>query len=204
MGGGDMSEIEACTRCGNEIPADAQYCAYCGRAVASLRDRIPKNLSHILKNISNWQIWLLVLSVAVIIGAITGIYLVNRGLYFPVSYAILLLVIGGGWGFLGWQWENRSNQDRFLLIIVIGIAMGLLIPFVKLLDNTFLSAIADSDKIVIIDIPGVHLEASGGYKRYHSVIAPPPYWLLTTIFGGLIGYLGYWLRNRLEKKPTSA
>lgn len=172
MGGVDMPESVSCARCGHKIPSDAQYCAYCGRAVAPLRDRIPKNLNHILKNISNWQIWLLTLSVAVIIGAVIGNCLVNRGLYFPASYAILLLVIG--------------------------IVMGLLIPLVKAIDNTFLSALANSDRIVVINIPGIYLEASGGYKRYHAVIDPPPYWLITIMVSALAGYLGHWLRKKIS------
>jgi hypothetical protein len=203
LGGVDMTESVSCARCGHEISSDARYCAHCGRAVIPLQDRISKNLSYTLEGISNWQIQLLGLAALVIIGVITDHYLIDRGLYFPASYAILFFVLGGGFALIGWQWNRASNSRRFLLLLVVGAVICLLIPFIKMIDNVFLSAIAESDRLVTVNIPGVHLEASGGYKRFHSVNNPPPYWLLTIMFVGIIGYLGTWLENRFGKRlPT--
>jgi hypothetical protein len=191
-----------CARCGHEISSEARYCAHCGRAVIPLRYQISNKIRYILDDVSKWHIQLLCLMALLSIGVITEHYLVDRGLYFPASYAILLLVLGGGCSLIGWQWNRTSNRSRFLLVLVTGITISLLIPFVKVIDNTILNVIADSNRELIVNIPGVHLEASEGYKNFHSVNNPPPYWLLTIMFCGSISYLGHWLRNKIWNQLT--
>jgi ribosomal protein L40E len=170
-----------CQRCGYIGPEDARYCAHCGRALTPLRTRLTSKTNRLLDSVSPLHLALLSLVALVAVGLLSNHLLVSIGLFSAVSLVLLVLTIAAGSVCLGWLWgmplSNRSRLARVLLILA---GMGLLLIVIWQLDRAILDSLANSDRTIVTDIPGVHLEASGGDRRLHIVSGPPPYGLITT------------------------
>jgi hypothetical protein len=144
----------------------------------------------LLNSVSLPGLALLALVILVPIGLLSNHLLVSIGLYFPISPILLALAIGAGGACLGWVWSMPlSNRSRLMRVLLILAGMALMLVVVWQLDRVFLSITASSDRVIVSDIPGVHLEASGGYKTWHAVSSPPPYWLITIGYTLLIAVI---------------
>lgn len=85
-------------------------------------------------------------------------------------------------------------------MLLVLVSMGLLLMVIWQLDRAFLSSLANSDRTIVSDIPGVHLETSGGYKHLHSVSSPPPYWLITIGYTLLTAVASRLIRKVFESR----
>jgi ribosomal protein L40E len=201
MGGCQVLDKPICQRCGYIGPEGARYCARCGRALIPLRTRLTSKVNRLLNSLSPLHLALMGLAALVPIGFLSNHLLVSIGLYFPLSLILLVLAIGTGGVCLGWVWStplsNRSRLTRELLVLV---SMGLLLIVIWQLDRAFLSSLANGDRTIVSDIPGVHLEASSGSKRVHSVSSPPPYWLITMGYTLLTAVTSGLLRKALKSR----
>jgi hypothetical protein len=156
-----------------------------------------------LNSLSPLLLVLLGLTALIPIGFLSNHLLVSLGLYFPLSLYLLILVIGAGGATLGWVWSRpQSNRHRLTQVLLVLVSMSLLLLIIWQLDRAFLSAIANSDRVIVSDIPGVHLEAHGGYKRRHVVSSPPPYGLITMGARLLIAGFSNLIGTTLRSSPT--
>lgn len=191
-----MREEPACPRCGYHGQTDARYCAHCGRALAPLRTRVSETANRFFDNLSPWYIVAFGVAALVSLGLLAQYYIVSTGLYFRVSFLLLALVVGSGCGFLGWRWgASRSSRKRFFHVLLVFAGMAALLALIRRLDLAILASFADSERVFVLDIPGVHLEASAGYKQSHRVSSPPPYWLITFGYGVLVGVVSFRIRK---------
>jgi hypothetical protein len=85
---------------------------------------------------------------------------------------------------------------------MVAAVLAVSIPLIKVFDEILLSLVANEDKLLTLNIPGVHLEAQGITRRLHSVNSPPPYWLITILFGGLLVVIGRWLKFKAGHHPV--
>ena len=127
------------------------------------------------------------------VGWLAQYILVHIGLYLPLSIMVLCVILGIGGGYLGWFWEFPIGHQQLRLTILIFIGMSFLVAVLWQLDRVSTNIITGSNRPIITDIPGVHLEASGGDIRFHQVSNPPSYWLITIIYGFLVTGVGKWL-----------
>jgi len=182
-----------CGRCGLTGPADTRYCARCGRALVPLRIRSTGTIHRLLDNLSPRYVGLLGLIGLVPIGKLVEHLLVNVGLYLPLSFVLLALVIGSGCAYLGWYWHTPSpggGRNRLTRVLLVLTGLGLSLVAIWWIDRAFLSTLADNGRTIVSDIPGVHLEASGGSNRLLRVSSPPPYWLFVVIYATLTAVAG--------------
>jgi hypothetical protein len=111
MGGLSIPESLICACCAQELQTDAKYCPSCGKPVISLEDRAKNYLGNLIKDVSMWHVAILGMAALILIGVITNHILIDLGLFTPASYGLLLLVLTGGWIFLGWRWEKKTNTN---------------------------------------------------------------------------------------------
>jgi len=193
-----MNEQPSCPRCGYVGPADARYCAQCGRAFLPVRQRLADSANRLLDGVTQLHTALVVLVGLVLLGWLAEWLLVSAGLYFTLSQALLVIVIGLGGGWLGWLWHAPlSRRGRLGRVVLTLGAMALLCGAIWQVDRLLLGLVP-GDRAIVSDIPGVHLEASGGYKRMHHVSSPPPYWLITIVWAGLAALLGRGARGYFD------
>jgi signal transduction histidine kinase/ribosomal protein L37E len=194
-----MSEKTACRRCGQTGPADALYCAHCGYALIPLRTRLSNTTNRLLDKLSRCHIGWLSLVALVPIGLLANHLLVRTGLYFPSSLVLLALSLGVGSGYWGWQWDApSSNRHRLRRTLLVFAGTMLSLAAIWQIDRALLSSLAGTDRRIVSDIPGVHLEASGGYKRLHISNAPP-YWLFVMLYALLVAAAGHLARKRYAR-----
>lgn len=197
-----MPDVTVCRRCGHPIVEGAHYCAQCGLARNPFRIRFIRKAERLLDNLSPPHLVLVGLIALIPVGLFTNHLLVNIGLYLPPSLILLALVTGIGGLCLGWVWiGSLSYRSRLLRILFIILMMGLLMLLIWQVDRAFLSIVANSKHVIVSNIPGVHLEASDGYKRWHSVYNPPQYWLIAIGFILFMAAISGLIRRVLEKHP---
>jgi signal transduction histidine kinase/ribosomal protein L40E len=194
-----MSEKTVCRRCGQIGPVDALYCAHCGYALIPLRARLSNTTNRLLDKLSHRHVGWLSLVALVPVGLLANHLLVRTGLYFPSSLVLLALSIGAGSGYLGWQWDvPSSNRRRLRRTLLVFIGTMLLLAATWQIDRALLSSLAGTDRRIISDIPGVHLEASGGHRRL-SIFNAPPYWLFVMLYALLVAAAGHLARKRYAR-----
>jgi hypothetical protein len=193
-----------CQRCGYIGPEGARYCAHCGCALTPLRTRLTSKVDRLLNSVSPFHLALLGLVALVPIGFLSNHLLISIGLYFPLSLILLALAIGAGGACLGWVWSTPlSNRSRLTRVLLVLVSMGLSLMVIWQLDRAFLSSLANSDRTIVSDIPGVHLETSGGYKHLHSVSSPPPYWPITIGYTLLTAVASSLIRKVFKSRQQS-
>ncbi len=184
-------ETIVCRRCGHTGPGDARYCARCGQALVPLRVRTTGTIHRLLDSLAPRTIALLGLIALVPIGVLVELLLVDVGLFLPFSFVLLALVTGSGCAYLGWTWHTpASGHQRLARVLLVLIGLGLSLVAIRWIDKAFLSTLADNGQTIVTDIPGVHLEASNGFKRLLKVTSPPPYWLFFVIYATLAAVAG--------------
>jgi hypothetical protein len=191
-----MSEKPICNRCGYEGPVDAYYCAHCGRSLVPLGIRLTRRISLILDNLSPFYIGFLGLIISVAISALAA-RLVVMVLSFPLSLVLLALVIGCGYAYLGWHWnELPSNRSRLVRILLVFVCIGLCLVVVWLVDRGLLSLLSDRTHMIVYEIPGVYRESSPGF-RYMSVESGVllPYGLFVMFYSVLAAIAGNLFRK---------
>lgn len=190
-----MSGESTCRRCGYAGPSDARYCARCGRALVPLRARLAAGAGKLQRRLTSLHAGLLGLATWTGLGLLAHHLLVSEGLYFPASFVVLALGIGLGGAALGWLWAGSSPGRRLAVVLLVAAGVALFLLAVWQLDRALLSA-ADSGRTIVSTIPGVRLEAEGGYKRHHAVSDPPPYWLIALGYAALAAVAGHLARRR--------
>jgi hypothetical protein len=197
-----MSEKRICNRCGYVGPEDAHYCAHCGRALVPLSVRLKRSINLILSNLSPLHIGFLGLVISVAISALAARLVVTK-LSFPFSLVLLALVIGFGYAYLGWQWnELLSNRSRLVRMLMIFVCIGLGLVAVWLVDRGLLSLLSDRAHMVMYEIPGIYRESSTGF-RYMSIESGVllTYGLAVMIYGVLAAVAGNLVR-RVRKRRS--
>ncbi len=184
-----MSEPTVCRRCGYIGPEDARYCARCGRAIDSLGVRLRRGFDRILSSLSPLHVGLLGLALSIPIAVFADRLMVMR-FSIPFSLALLGLVIGGGYAYLGWQWNMPrplgSRLGRMLLVLA---GTGFALAVVWLIDRALLSVLTAGGDVMVYEIPGVHIEAIGGARRMW-IGDVPPYWLAVVTYAVLAAAVG--------------
>ena len=112
---------------------------------------------------------------------------------------LLCVILGIGGGYLGWPWEFPIGYQKLQPTILIFVRMSFLVAAIWPLNRFFTDIITGTNRHITSDIPGVHLEASGGDIRFHQVVSPPPYWLITMVYGSLVTGFGNWLSKKRIK-----
>jgi signal transduction histidine kinase len=186
-----MSEQSVCRRCGHAGPAGAHYCAHCGRALVPLRTRLATIANRSLDDLSPRRVGLLSLLALVLISVLAEYLIFSAGLHFSLSYVLLILIIGLGSAYLGRLWGPPSSGRKTLMrLLGLSIAMALLLAAVLLIDKALLSSLAASGRRVMLDIPGMHIEAfsSDGLTPTvrRIVYNRLPYWLFALVYALLV------------------
>jgi hypothetical protein len=152
-------------------------------------------LKRSLSNLRPFQIALIGLALSIAISVLADRMIVTK-LSFPLSLVPLVLIIGGGYAALGWQWRALlTNRSRLVRMLVVFAGMGALLGAVWLVDRGMLSVFSDCTHQVVYAVPGVYVESSPGV-RYLSIESDvPPYWLFTLIYGGLAAAAGNFIRR---------
>lgn len=190
-----MSEKPICRRCGYIGPADAQYCAHCGRALVPPGVRLTRSINRILSNLSLFHIGFLGLVISVAISALAARLVVTE-LSFPLALVPWALVIGFGYAYLGWQWnEPLSNRSRLVRMLLIFVCIGVCLVAVWLVDRGLLSLLSDSTHMIVYKIPGVYRESSPGFRHMSIESVVLPYGLVVMIFSVLATIAGYLVRR---------
>lgn len=181
-----MSDQSVCTRCGFAGSPEARYCARCGRALIPPRARLATSTGRWFDHLPPRYLGLVGLIASIPIGALAHQLLVDPGLLFSLSHLSLVLIIGIGSGYLGWQWDGLpSNRARLMRLLVVFIAVGLLLVALGQIDKAAFDLLIPPGQTVVSDIPGVHIEATDHIRRM-SVDAPP-YGTLTAIYAVSVG-----------------
>jgi ribosomal protein L40E len=185
-----MSEKSVCHRCGYVGPADARYCAHCGRALVPPNARLTRSINRILSNLSPLHIGFLGLVLSVPISVFTDRLIVTK-LSFPLSLVPLALVIGCGYAYLGWYWNTPlSSRSRLVRMLLVFFCIGVFLAAVWLVDRGLLTLLSNSTHRVVYQVPGVYVESSPGFRRLSIASAVPPYWLVVMIYGMLAAIAG--------------
>jgi hypothetical protein len=199
-----MSETNVCRRCGYAGPADARYCARCGRSLVPFGTHLADCANRLLDGVSPLHVALLGLVALVPLGWLANHFLVHTGLYLRSSLLLLALIIGLGGAYVGWLWKMPlSNRRRLVRVLIVFAAMGLLLAAVWGLDTVLSVLLADGGRVIVLDIPGVHLEASAGYRHVHIVSSPPPYWLVTMGYVILCAVAGSMIYKVYANRPNA-
>lgn len=197
-----MNEKSVCRRCGYEGPVDARYCARCGRALVPLSARLTDKIDHVVEAISPLHIGLLGLAILVPASMFAENLIVTK-LSFPFSLALMALVFGCGYAYLGWQWEMpRSNRSLLMRVLMVFAGVVIFLIVVWLIDRTLLSLLTDRARMVVYDIPGVYIEASSGLRRISIGSNVPPYWFVVLVFSILIAFTSNLIRKATKPRPT--
>ena len=201
-----MSEQAVCGHCGYEGPADARYCARCGRALVPLRTRFASLGGRLLGSPSLFQVGMLSLVCLVLLGVLVDRLIIAAGLYFPVSYISLACVLGVGGAYSGWQWGRAdSNGDLLKRVVLVSAGMGGLVLITLAADRALFSLLGGSGRRIAFDIPGMHIETlasnsiGAAGRRVRMVYDMFPYSLLALFYVVLIGTASN-LVQRVHKK----
>jgi len=178
-----VKDKTVCTRCGYTSLPEARYCAHCGQALIPPRTHRVTGTGRWFENLTSRFLGLVGLIAVIPIGVLAHHQLVDSGLLFSLSHLSLALIIGAGSLYLGWQWECLPSNCARMLVVFI--AVGLLLVAVGCVDEAAFGLLVAPGRLVISDIPGVHIEAMDGVRRI-SVDAPP-YWLLVAISAAFLG-----------------
>jgi hypothetical protein len=190
-----MSEITVCRRCGYESPADARYCAHCGRALVPSGVRFSRSMNRILDQLSPLHLSLLGLVLSIPISVFAH-HLMVMELSIPLSLLPLALVLGGGYAYLGWSWRTQaSGRNHLVRMLLIFVGMAALIAVVWLLDWGLLRLLSDSAHVIVYEIPGLHAESAPGYRMLTVLTGIPPYWLVVMLYGAIAAVGGYLIRR---------
>jgi hypothetical protein len=193
-----MSDKSVCPRCGYVGPADASYCARCGRALAPLSTRLDGTINRILDNLTPVHLGLLGLLLLILTGMFADHLIVSK-LSFSFLLPLVAFTIGSGLAYLGWESYTRSSTRSYLprmLLVFACIAVSLV--GVWLIDRVLLYAFTDGSDMVVYRIPGVYAESDTGSRR--ALMADvPPYWLAVMSYGVLTAALGN-LIHRARKR----
>jgi ribosomal protein L40E len=186
-----MSEKPVCRRCGYVGPADARFCAHCGRSLFPLKVRLTGNVNRILDNLSPWHIGFLGLVLLVLISAFAERLIVIE-LSFPLSLVPLALVIGGGCAILGWDW-HASLPDRryFVRMLLVFVCIAGCLVAIWLVDMGLLSSVTNRASMVVYDIPGVYRQSMAEYRHMSIDISDLTYGLVVMLYGILAAVAGY-------------
>ena len=197
-----MTEKTICPRCGYKGPEDARYCAHCGRALVPLGIRLTRRINLVLNNLSPVHIGLLGLVISIAISTSVA-HLVVMELSFPLSLIAIALIIGCGYVYLGWQWnEQSSSRNRLVRMLLVFACIGLCLGAVWLVDRWALSLLSDETYTVLFEIPGVYRESSSNI-RHVSVESGIllPYGLVVMTSGVMITIAGF-LVHRASKRRS--
>jgi hypothetical protein len=198
-----MTEKPICPRCGYIGPVDARYCAHCGRALVPLGIRLTRSINLILSNLSPFHLGLLGLVISVAISALTA-HLVVMEFSFPLSLIACALVIGCGYAYLGWQWnEQFSNRNRLVRMLLVIVCIGLCLVAVWLVERWLLRLVSDRTHMVLFKVPGVYRESSPGF-RHMSIESGVllPYGLAVMTYGVLAAIAGNLVRQVGKRRLT--
>ena len=186
----NMSEQTVCRRCGYEGPSDARYCAHCGRALVPPRERFALRMNRILDRLSPLHLGLIGLALSVPISLFAHHLLVIE-LSIPLSLLPMALVLGGGFAYLGWDWQMQaSSRSHLVRMLWVFVGMGVLLAAVWLVDRGLLTLLSDSAHMIVYEIPGVYRESSPGY-RHLSIDSNLSYWIVALLYGALTAVGGY-------------
>ncbi|MEK7787439.1 MAG: zinc ribbon domain-containing protein [Chloroflexota bacterium] len=151
-----------CRHCGYAGPDDASYCAHCGRALVPipLRVRLMSPISNTLDNAPRSLITLLCLSLLLIYSAQAYTLNISAGMYVPLSYVLLSLIMAVGSFIVGWQWDERLPNHRLVYrALTITVVILILLNVVLQVDRFMLSRPQGNEQTFVVDIPGIHSEA---------------------------------------------
>lgn len=198
-----MSEPTVCRHCGYSGPADARYCARCGRMLVPQGTSLASSVERLLDDLSPRVIDLLGLVCLALIGVQANQLIVETGLFFSGSYALLAVGIGLGGAYLGWGWaRSLPSRERLTRVLVALVGMVILLEAVGVIDRILVSILSDGGDWIVSDIPGVRFEASGD-RRVHIVSDAPPYWLLVTVYAILTAVAGRMVCGRYRKRRAT-
>jgi len=194
-----MSEKPVCRRCGYVGPADARFCAHCGRSLIPLKVRLTRSGNRILDNLSLLHIGFIGLVLAGLISAYAQ-HLIVIELSFPLSLVPLALVIGCGFATLGWHWHAQLPSRRyFVRMLLVFVCMAGCLVAVWLLDMGLLSSVTDKANMVVYEIPGVYRQSTAEYRRMSIDASDLTYGLVVMLYGLLTAVAGY-LIHRVYKR----
>jgi hypothetical protein len=202
-----MIEGSTCPWCGHAGPGDARYCAYCGRAFAPLGPRLIGAIDGLLARLSRRHILWFGLSALFLVSMLADHLILHAGLFLPISYFLLVLVLALGGASLGWAWHLPWSGRRLLqraVIVFAGMAAALVV--VLKVDRLCLSSWAGTGRKAVFDIPGIHVEALGSFspaRLRYVVVDPPPYWLLVMAGILVVGLVGNLLRRSLAGRQLA-
>jgi hypothetical protein len=185
-----MSEKPVCHRCGYVGPADARYCAHCGRPLVPPSVRLTRSANRILSNLSPFHLGFLGLVLSIPISAFANRLIVIE-LSFPLSLVPLALVIGCGYAYLGWHWNaSLSSRSYLVRMLLVFVCMGVLLVVVWLVDRQLLSLLSDRTHVVVYKVPGVYRESSAGIRHMSIDSNVLPYGLVAMIYAVLTAVAG--------------
>jgi hypothetical protein len=184
-----VSEGPVCPGCGYVGPADASYCARCGRALAPLSTRLDGTINRILDNLKPVHLGLLGLLLLIPTGMFAEHLIVSK-LSFSFLLPLLAFTLGSGLAYLGWESYAHSSNRRYLLrMLLVFACIALSLVGIWLIDWVLLYASPDGSGTVVYRIPGVCAESDAGSRR--ALMADvPPYWLAVVGYGVLTAALG--------------
>lgn len=152
-----------CRHCGYAGPDDARYCAHCGRALVPipLRVQLMNPISNTLDNASRSLITLLCLGLVLLYSAQAYTLNISSGMYVPLSYVLLSLIMAVGSFYFGWRWDERLPNHRLVYrALTITVVVLILLNVVLLVDRAVLSSPLGFEQTFVVDIPGIHSEAT--------------------------------------------
>ncbi len=190
-----MSEKTVCRRCGYKGPADARYCAHCGRALVPPGMRLQASVNRILDGLSSLHLALLAVVLAAGLSVLAHHLLVME-LSITLSLVPMALVLGSGYAYLGWSWRTQASARSHLVRkLLIFLGMGILLLAVWLLDWGLVRLLSDGTRVIVYEIPGLHAESSPGHRMLTVLAGIPPYWLVAMLYGAITGVGGYLIRS---------
>lgn len=197
-----MSEKPVCRRCGYVGPADARFCANCGRSLIPLKFRLRGSVDQILDNLSSFHIGFLGLVFLGLISAYAQ-HLIVLELSFPLSLVPLALVLGCGFAYMGWHWHaSLPNRRYFVRMLLVFVCMAGCLVAIWLVDMGLLSSVTDKTNMVMYEIPGVYRESTAEFRRMSIDASDLTYGLAVMLYGVLTAVAGY-LIHRVYKRRSS-
>jgi hypothetical protein len=196
-----MSEKPVCRRCGYVGPADARFCARCGRALDPPNVRFSRSINRILDSLSPFHIGLLGLVLSFLISAFADHLIVIR-LSFPGSLVPLALVLGCGFAYLGWHWHAPLPDRRYLvrMLLVFACMTGCL-AVIWTVDSGLLRVLTDKTHPVVYEIPGVYRQSTAEFRRMSIDSNDLSYGLVVMVYAWLAAVVGN-LIHRLYKDKS--
>jgi len=202
-----MTEGTPCPRCGYTRPAEARFCAHCGRAFVSPGMRLMSATDRLLARVSRRHVLWFGVAALFLVSMQAHHLIVGPGLFLPMSFLLLALIIVAGAAYLGWGWNRPwSGRGLFERAVIVFAGMAVALAAVLKIDRLGLGLLAGTGRTTAFDIPGIHSEVVGTFSpaRVSYVVAdPPPYWLVAMIGALLVGVICDQLRRtRTGRQPT--